>query len=89
MTSAHPPGPPPIPRCPECERIVSHHGHAPDCARGQASRVHWSNVRVVEDALRKAVEAKRQDREFMARLARNIEKHADLLDRLAAEGDKP
>lgn len=37
----------------------------------------------VMSALRKAVEAKRSNPEFMARLRANIEKHADLLDRLA------
>lgn len=37
----------------------------------------------VMSALRKAIEAKRGDPEFMGRLRRNIETHADLLDRLA------
>lgn len=72
-----PPGPP---RCPGCGYIGT---HAADCLIGTANEAHWENVRAVQSTLERAISERRNDREFMARLRRNMEKHADLLDRLA------
>lgn len=78
----YPPGPPPVPRCSECNAHPMSH-HLAECSIGAANARHWSNVHVVEQVWAEAIAAKRQDREFMERLRNNITKHADLLERLA------
>jgi hypothetical protein len=82
------PGPPSIPTCRECRRVVGHQGHAPECSIGQEQRVHFGNVSAVEVALKKAIDLRRQDREFMARLRARIEADANVLDALASGGPK-
>ena len=83
----YPPGPPPIPRCRECRRIVGYKGHAPECSIGAEARDHWSNVQAVEKALADAIAERRTDRPFMRRLRKRVEQDGDLLARLA--GDVP
>lgn len=79
----HPPGPPSIPRCRECRRIVGYQGHAPDCSIGQEQKVHFGNVTAVEVALKDAIARRRNDREFMARLRTRLEADSAILDALA------
>ena len=82
----YPPGPPPIPRCSECNTVPDiRRGryHPPECERGKANEAHAANVRAVEDALREAVNERRQDREFMARLADRVAMDKAILDKLA------
>ena len=81
-THAPIPGPPAPPRCLECGGHPRR-PHTDGCSVGAANDAHWGNVRAVEKSLADAIAAKRADREFMARLRRNIDKHADLLERLA------
>lgn len=79
-------GPPPIPRCPECDHIVMYRGHAPDCTRGQEQAAHLANVRAVEKALAEAITERRTDREFMRRLRARVESDRSILEGLADAG---
>lgn len=79
------PGPPAPPRCRECGRLVSHQGHAIDCERGKDQHRHVANVQAVRVALEKAINARRQDRPFMERLAARLAADERVLERLAEE----
>lgn len=60
-------------------------GHAPTCRRGQEQAVEQATYRAIQKAVAAHIEERRQDKAFMERLHRNIEKHRDLLDLLAED----
>lgn len=80
------PRPPCPPRCKECELpygVIAMRGHKPGCVIGSRQRQRDAEAAEVRSALADAVDARRQDVEFMDRLRDNIKKHGVLLDRLA------
>ena len=79
------PGPPAAPRCPECDRVVSHQGHAPDCRRGQEQAARERIYQTVESGLVAQLRARRRDHEFIGRLHARIVTDAAILDRLAED----
>lgn len=87
-THAPIPGPPAPPRCLECGGPRSVGGsairyHEPDCSVGQLGRRRSEVETEIRDALIKALQARRNDDEFMARLRDRVREDADILARLA------
>ena len=78
----HPPGPAPVARCSECNQHPTR-PHLAECSIGAANAQHWTNVHVVEQAFKEALDERRADREFMARLRARIKTDGVLLEKLA------
>ena len=78
----HPPGPPPAPRCPECDYHPLN-GHAGGCERGRLQALRWARVHVVETALCEAIRKRREDDAFMERLSERVKSDKAILDKLA------
>lgn len=79
---AHPPGPAPIPRCPECGAHPMK-THAESCSIGRANDEHWRNFDAVREAISTALHERRTDRPFMRRLRERLDNDRHILDRLA------
>ena len=84
----HPPGPPSPPKCKGCGRQwadIAMRGHILGCEVGRENDAHTAVVTEVENRLREAIAARRQDRPFMERLAARLRQDANILDALASD----
>lgn len=83
----NPPGPTPIPKCVGCGRrwdvIAMKEGHAPGCEIDAENKRNVAASDRVMAALSAAVAERRQDTEFMERLAGRLEGDKHILDHLA------